>query len=98
MRFKPGGWSCPTVCVDNNTAYPDFNTAWDRCGKVNGCTKIVKWTDGQFYLRSDADNIPDSTSDVLYANYGCRRMITKDITIYEFFCIIVKFNVLSFVT
>ena len=68
--FKSGGFSCPHGCLNGNIGYSDFASAWKNCEQINGCGKIMKYTDGNFYLRRSSDEKFED-SRVQYVDFRC---------------------------
>merc|ERR1719330_1126365 len=64
---------CPTEddkssCVANDAHYHTLSEAWDACSRNSECGLVMKFTDGNFYLRreSDPDREIAGSSSMLY--------------------------------
>lgn len=55
VDLKLGGWNCAGKCINENIGYDELGAAWQQCGKVAGCARIMKYYDGKYYLRSNRD-------------------------------------------
>ena len=73
--FKSGGLDCPgnihANCINQNIGYSDLAAAWKRCGELPECGKIMKYTDGKYYLRRATD--PACCSQAQHVDYRCPR-------------------------
>ena len=47
-------------CLNGNTPIDSLQEAWNRCGEVSGCTRIMKFTDNKFYLKEANDPVVSS--------------------------------------
>ena len=71
LQLKSGGYHCRNDdCMNGNKFYPDLQTAWQKCGEINECSSIMKWTNGQFVLRRSND-IFDKNDKLKFVDYEC---------------------------
>ena len=80
-NWKSGGYSCKRCCgcINRNKGYLDFEIAWEECGKIGQCGKIMKYSDGKFYLRR-LDDEYKLNSNLEYVDYFCGGKKTKNFT------------------
>ena len=79
-HWKPGGYHCKDdKCINGNKGYNDFNTAWEECGKIRECGRIMWWTNEKFHLRR-LDDEYDPNPRLHYVDYICRGKKAKSFT------------------
>ena len=65
-------------CLNQNKTYPDLETAWEECGKIAKCKRIMKYGNG-FYLRKASDRYYPPTDpkclECSYVEYHCNGKI-----------------------
>ena len=76
MILKKGGYHCNGDCINNNTEYHDWKSAWKKCGEIDSCSRVFRWENGShyhYYLRKKDDN-HDPNPRYLYVEYDpkCR--------------------------
>ena len=70
-KLEKGGYHCRKhKCINKNKAYPNLNSAWDACGKVSECKRIMKH-DGKFFLRRGNDNY-DPNPALKHVDFQCQ--------------------------
>ena len=71
--FKPGGYHCSGGCINGNTGYWEYQTAWKRCGEIKQCKMIMKYTNGKYYLRKFNDRFESNSKcrKCEYVEYRC---------------------------
>jgi len=62
---SPGKGCGGGSCLNGNTPYSTLEEAWAQCELVNGCGNILRWTNGNYYLRRDTD--PDVTTEGVHS-------------------------------
>ena len=79
--MKPGGYSCKdSICINNNIGYPFLKDAWIACGLIRECAKIMKYSNGKYYLRTSDDPSDDSEPFLEHVDYDCNGKIAVIIT------------------
>lgn len=68
-----GGYHCVDGCLNGNTGYADLATAWAKCGEIAGCVRIMKYSDGKFYLRKANDRF-DPNIVLQHVDYSCKEL------------------------
>ena len=58
-------------CINGNTAYSDLEDAWKMCRYVPECQRIMKYTDGKYYLRRFDDEY-EKNRRLKYVDWDCR--------------------------
>ena len=65
------GKDCPrdvsANCLNSNTGYSTFLTAWTQCGQVAECEFIMKYHDGKYYLRRSSDPDVSGQQGIVYS-------------------------------
>merc|ERR1712232_238421 len=65
LEWHDGGQDCPTGegkwCLNGNTAYSTFEEAWEACGRVAQCKRIMKHSNDEYFLRRADDPVSNLT-------------------------------------
>jgi len=88
--WKKGGYHCKNhKCINGNKGYDDVETAWDMCGKIDECGRIMQYgRGGKYYLRRLNDKY-DSNPSLNYVDYFCEASECKDKS-GETFCFLIE--------
>jgi len=70
QQWVQKGTGCPDrnvqKCLNKNQMYSSLEDAWEACGQVDDCGKILKYEETKFYLRRSTDPVVGSGQSLAY--------------------------------
>jgi hypothetical protein len=70
QQWVQKGTGCPDrsleKCLNKNQMYSSLTEAWDACGQVDECGKILKYEEKQYYLRRSTDPVVGTGQTLAY--------------------------------
>jgi len=72
--YKSGGYHCNGYCINGNQGISGLTAAWSKCGDMPECTRIMRYTNGLFYLRKANDHF-DANAGFKHVDYICASCV-----------------------